>query len=126
MFEIVSEDYFFQIMCHHHEEILKHYFMSCSYVKKMQIQQTFTIQDLSGFSIRMMTPVVYKFLNKLSKLAQDYYPELLGMLVIINAPWTFSTCWGIIKGWLDERTRSKIHIISGDPYALLKQHIDEE
>jgi hypothetical protein len=94
--------------------------MSCSYVSGMQIQQTFTIQDLSGFSIYMMTPKVYSFLNKVSKLVQDYYPELLGMLVIINAPWSFSGAWKVVKGWLDERTRSKIQIISGDPLPTLK------
>ena len=100
--------------------------MSCSFVAQKQIVQTFTIQDLNGFSITKMTPTVYRFLNKLSKLAQDYYPELLGMLVIINAPWTFSTAWSVIKGWLDERTRGKISIVSGDPLPVLKEHIDEE
>ena len=48
------------------------------------------------------------------------------MLVIINAPWSFSAAWKVIKGWLDERTRSKIHIISGDPLPTLLKYIDIE
>ena len=48
------------------------------------------------------------------------------MLVIINAPWTFSTCWSVIKGWLDERTRSKISIISGDPLPTIRKYVDND
>ena len=54
------------------------------------------------------TSAAYKLVQHVSVMAQDYYPEALGQLLIINAPWTFATVWSIIKGWLGERTRKKI------------------
>jgi hypothetical protein len=36
---------------------------------------------------------------------QGNYPECLGKLFIVNAPWIFSTAWGFIKGFLDVRVQ---------------------
>ena len=57
-----------------------------------------------------------------SSISQDRYPESMGKFYIINAPWTFSAVWSVIKPWLDEVTVSKIDIL-GSSYndALLKQ-----
>lgn len=46
--------------------------------------------------------------------------------MIVNAPWTFSTVWAVVKGWVDEKTRSKIQILSGDPLPELLKYIDIE
>lgn len=45
-----------------------------------------------------------------------------GKFYMINAPWGFSTAFSVIKGWLDEVTAKKIHIL-GSSYKseLLKQ-----
>lgn len=44
--------------------------------------------------------------------------------MIVNAPWTFSAAWSVIKGWLDENTRKKIQIVSGDPKQELVKYVD--
>jgi hypothetical protein len=46
----------------------------------------------------------------------------MGKFYVINAPWGFSTVWSLVKGWLDEATVAKIHIL-GSSYKddLLKQ-----
>ena len=31
-------------------------------------------------------------------------------MYIVNAPFLFSGIWAIVKPWLDEKTRNKIHI----------------
>ena len=61
-----------------------------------------------------------------ASIGQNRYPECMGKFYIINAPWTFSAVWAIIKPWLDEVTVAKIDIL-GPSYkdALLKQ-IDKE
>lgn len=38
----------------------------------------------------------------------------MGKFYIINAPWAFTTVWSLVKGWLDEATVAKIHILSTD------------
>ena len=50
---------------------------------------------------------VIKFILRLS---QDYYPEILGKMVIVNAPFFFQGIYSIIKGWFDEKTRKKISL----------------
>lgn len=46
----------------------------------------------------------------------------MGKFYIINAPWAFSTVWSLVKGWLDEATVAKIHILgSGYKDDRLKQ-----
>jgi hypothetical protein len=55
-------------------------------------------------------------------MSQNYYPERLGRLYLINAPWGFSTVFGIVKGWLDPVTVEKIHVLgSGYQKELLSQ-----
>ena len=41
---------------------------------------------------------------------QDYFPELLGKMLIVNAPKILSLCWDFVSPMLDERTKSKIVI----------------
>jgi hypothetical protein len=55
-----------------------------------------------------------------------YYPERLGDLYVINAPWIFPVIWAIVKGWIDPVTRAKIHIVKGDPKPTLLAHIDAD
>jgi hypothetical protein len=46
------------------------------------------------------------------------YPDALGTLFIVNAPYLFTAVWRIISTWLDEGTLSKIHIL-GKNYEKL-------
>ena len=73
-----------------------------------------------------MNSRVYGFIQKASKITQDYYPEQLGQLCIVNAPWTFTAVWKIVQGWLDEKTRQKIQIVGGKPFKTLVKYIDED
>lgn len=83
-------------------------YMTCSLIRQEQIFHSFTITDLSGFAISSMNSKVYGFIQKASKITQDYYPETMGQMCMVNAPWTFTAVWKIVQGWLDEKTRQKI------------------
>jgi hypothetical protein len=43
---------------------------------------------------------------------QNYYPECLQLLLIVNANLVFRFIWRIILPFLDPRTREKVQIIS--------------
>ena len=50
-----------------------------------------------------------KKLIKISiRVNQDFYPELLHKMFIINAPWLFRSVWAMAKAWVDKHTASKI------------------
>jgi len=94
-----------------YEILLNRIFPSCSKARGERVDQTLTILDLKGSSMKMMSKQVYNFIQLASKVAQDNYPEILGKMFIINAPLLFNGVWTVIKPILDEKTRNKIVIV---------------
>lgn len=66
------------------------------------------IFDMNGFSMRNMD---YQHVRFLIHLLENYYPESLGLALVLNAPWLFNSCWFIIKPWIDPVVQRKIHFI---------------
>ena len=69
---------------------------------------------------------VKDYVMQAAAIGQDRYPESMGKFYIVNAPYLFSTLWSIIKGWLDEVTVSKIHILGKDYRKELLEQIPAE
>lgn len=86
----------------------------CTYlphaIAPVPISAVTTIIDLSGVSLRQMWSL-RSHLQEASVLANANYPETLGTVIVVNAPPFFSTVWSWIKGWFDENTRQKIHVL---------------
>ena len=61
-----------------------------------------------------------------AKICQDYYPETMGAAFVVNAPSLFTALYAIIKGFLDERTRSKVRVMGSNYRSVLLEHIDAE
>eukprot|EP00111_Clytia_hemisphaerica_P022535 TCONS_00066252-protein len=64
------------------------------------------VVDMKNFAMKNMD---YTALRKIFWILKNCYPERLGVALIINYPWVFYGCWEIIKLWLNDVTRSKIH-----------------
>lgn len=64
-----------------------------------------------------------RLLKQALKINSDYYPEIMGKMIISNAPTIFSGIWAIVKGWIDEKTRKKI-VVVGNPTKILSEFID--
>ncbi|GAA6060293.1 hypothetical protein JCM10212_002934 [Sporobolomyces blumeae] len=93
----------------------------CSELAGHLIETSCTIMDLKGVGMSQFWKVK-NYVQEASAVSQNNYPESMGKFYIINAPWAFSTVWSLVKGWLDEATVAKIHIL-GSSYKsdLLKQ-----
>jgi hypothetical protein len=50
-------------------------------------------------------------LKTAATMGSDYYPETLGVYLILNAPSFFPFCWRIVKHFVDEKTRESIKVI---------------
>ena len=72
----------------------------------------------------MMNKKVYAMVQNASEISQDYYPEQLGVLFIVNAPFLFSGVWGMCKSFVNEDTRKKIHILGSNYLKTLLEHIE--
>lgn len=75
--------------------------------------------DLSGFLMKNADNGPVKFLTSMF---ESHYPESLGIVIVHNAPWIFSTIWNVIKNWLDPVVASKIHFTKG--YTELAEFIE--
>ncbi|KAL8042866.1 hypothetical protein ABFX02_09G080200 [Erythranthe guttata] len=57
---------------------------------------------------------------------QEYYPERLGKLFVINAPYIFMTMWKIVCPFIDKNTRKKIVFVENKRLReTLLEDIDE-
>ncbi|KAK7676368.1 hypothetical protein QCA50_020672 [Cerrena zonata] len=82
-----------------------------------------TIIDLEQVSLTAMWNL-RSHLAEASTLATANYPETLNTIAVVNSPSFFPTIWGWIKGWFDEGTRRKVHVLGKDPGPTLRTLID--
>ncbi|KAJ3571562.1 hypothetical protein NP233_g3671 [Leucocoprinus birnbaumii] len=89
------------------------------------INNTLVIVDLKGFGLSQFWQV--KALARSSfQISQDYYPETMGQLVIINAPSSFTVIWSVIKPWLSKETVDKVDILGHDYKRVLLEIVDAD
>jgi hypothetical protein len=98
---------------------------ACSRKSGYLLETCTTIMDAKGVSLGM-APSVYGYLQLTSGVSQNYYPERLGKMYIINAPWGFSTVFSMIKSFLDPVTVAKIHILGSGYQKELMAQIPKE
>lgn len=121
MYKITSAERMLLNLAVEYERVADPRLPACSRKAGSLLETCCTIMDLKGVTLTKI-PSVYSYVNQASVISQNYYPERLGKLYLINAPWGFSTVWSVVKGWLDPVTVNKIHILgSGYKSELLKQ-----
>jgi len=125
IFKITSQDRIIRNHIYEYERLLKLRFPACSNQSNCHIDQSVTILDLKGVSLFQFANV-FNFVKQVADIAQNYYPELLGRMFIINAPWLFSSVWNMVKPLLDEVTVKKIAILGGNYKSEVFQEIAPE
>ncbi|POW07376.1 hypothetical protein PSTT_08336, partial [Puccinia striiformis] len=85
----------------------------------------FCILDLKGFTLAQFWQIK-NIARVCFSISQDYYPETMGYLAIINAPKSFTTIYKAITPWLSKETIGKINILGEDYKTTLLEYIDEE
>ncbi len=106
------------------ELLLRERFPACSRAAGRCVRQTMTVVDLAGLSLARFNtarPVVLA----LTRLDQEYYPEFLGDLVLVNAPWVFTAVWAVVSPMLGARTQRKVQVFGESGYReRLLEYID--
>ncbi len=112
-----------------YETLLNDIFRACTEQKKREtgdgtrVMQTCTILDLKDIKL-MNVSASYKFVKPASLMAQDNYPEILGNMFILNAPFLFTGIWAIVKMWIDDKTKEKIQILGSSYKKELARYAD--
>ena len=106
------------------EHLIRQIYPKCSEHAGHKVFQSFSIVDLKGLSYKQFNKTTRSFVKQITKIDQEYYPEHLGQMFIINAPKIFSMIWSVVKLWLDKRTLAKIKVYGSDYHDKLFHFVD--
>eukprot|EP00931_Biecheleriopsis_adriatica_P043763 TRINITY_DN25007_c0_g1_i1.p1 TRINITY_DN25007_c0_g1~~TRINITY_DN25007_c0_g1_i1.p1 ORF type:complete len:655 (+),score=164.83 TRINITY_DN25007_c0_g1_i1:24-1988(+) len=92
---------------------------ACSLARGEVVDKSLNIVDLEGLSLSLVShSTARKVVSEITKTNQNQYPEMMGKLIIVNAPWVFKSAWSFVKTMLDEKTLAKISIYGTDKEAF--------
>lgn len=83
------------------------------------MESVLIIFDMGGCDSKNMDFHQIKFLINL---VDNYYPDSLGVILILNFPWILDKSWTIIKSWLNPQIQKKVRFIHTE--AELNEYID--
>lgn len=84
-----------------------------------------SVLDLSGVGFSDFVGDVKTFVQAVSAVSGQHYPERSYHIFVVNAPSSFSWIWRAIKGWMDPVTVAKTHILSGKDFSELHAVVDK-
>lgn len=125
MYKITTSERMLQNLVVEYEKLADPRLPACSRKAGQLLETCCSIMDLKGVGISKVSSV-YSYVKSASAISQNYYPERLGKLYLINAPWGFSSAFSFVKGFLDPVTVQKIHILGTGYYAELSKQISDE
>lgn len=112
MYKITTAERMLQNLVVEYEKMSDPRLPACSRKSGTLLETCCSIMDFKGVGISKASQV-YGYVQQVSAVSQNYYPERLGKLYILNAPWGFSTIFAVVKRFLDPVTVAKIHVYGG-------------
>lgn len=95
---------------------------------KKMVETLTIVFDAAGWRLGLMTGDAMRYLKRIAGIDSDHFPERLGNIVVVNAPYILAVAWKIIRTWLDAKTQKKIQIVRGptEYEPILKGLIDTD
>ena len=125
MYKFTSGERMLQNLVVEYEKLTDPRLPACSRKAGKLLETCCTIMDLKGVGL-MKAPSVYGYVKQASAISQNYYPERLGKLYLINAPWGFAGVFNVIKGYLDPVTVNKIHVLGSNYEKELLEQVPKQ
>ncbi|KAI0078264.1 CRAL/TRIO domain-containing protein [Panus rudis PR-1116 ss-1] len=125
LYKGVTPERFWQTFLVNCEALTREVLPATAYAQGHPVDGTFVIVDLKGFSLSQFWQ--FKDVARAAfQVSQDYFPETMAQLAIINAPASFTRIWSFMKPWLAKETQQKIDILGPDYKEVLLKWIDAE
>jgi len=116
------------------EEFLASHIWGMEYLAKLAYEESLrrgtrvdtvsSILDLDGLGIHHRNAI--HILKLCMESDSKYYPERMGKIYVINAPWIAPTLYQIAQNFVDDYTKSCVCIIAGNPKEELPKYIPVE
>lgn len=115
----------------HYTQMFERYLMIilpiCSALKGKRVTKCVTIFDLKDVAItKFLSGRENDFVKNVSQVSQNFFPQILKKVYLINAPMLFETAWKILKIFLHPVTAAKFQIFKGVPSKILQRDIGVE
>ncbi|KAI9788099.1 MAG: cytosolic factor, phosphatidylinositol/phosphatidylcholine transfer protein [Peltula sp. TS41687] len=125
MYKITTAERLLQSLVVEYEKFADPRLPACSRKAGKLLETSCTIIDLKGVGLGNASSVI-GYIRQASAISQNHYPERLGKLYLINAPWGFATVFSVVKGFLDPVTVQKIRVLGSGYQSELLQQIPKE
>ena len=93
---------------------------------KKPIEQSLKILDCNGLEVISLVGKTRSFVQSAINIGQDYYPEILDQMMILNTGWLFKALCAIIQGFIEPKIAGKNNIFGGSYITKLNKYIHEE
>jgi hypothetical protein len=90
-----------------------------------KIEKTNIVFDMNGLQFSPdMDSIRYSI--AILQTDQNYFPETLNSIFIINAPWYFTAIYALVTPFMDAVTKAKFRIYGSDYFSALVENIAED
>ncbi|XP_068613353.1 SEC14-like protein 2 [Brachionichthys hirsutus] len=90
------------------------------------VESVTMIYDVEGLGLKHLWKPAMETYGEILQMFEDHYPGRMKRLFVIKAPKLYSVAYNLVKHFLCENTRQKIHILGANWQEVLLKHIDAE
>ncbi|TFY52587.1 hypothetical protein EVG20_g10489, partial [Dentipellis fragilis] len=94
LYKSVSPERHWQTVLVNAESLTREVLPAASASAGQHVDQTFVVVDLKGFGLQQFWQMK-GLVRRSFQISQDYFPETMGQLAIINAPMSFTAIWAV-------------------------------
>lgn len=105
------------------QEIFEMRYAFASQQFKRPVHQCMIVFDMAGLSASLDMDSI-SYIKATLRVDQDYFPERLHKLVVINSPWYFPAIFNLFYYLMDAKTRDKFVVLSSDFLPTLSELVD--
>ncbi|KEG10111.1 Sec14 cytosolic factor [Trypanosoma grayi] len=83
--------------------------------KTRHVDRCTFVLDLLNVNMSAVNSLTLSFVRELSKILQEYYPEIMSRILVFNAGWAVTGAWKVLKPFVDARVQEKIRFFCTGP-----------